>query len=171
MIIHIIGYIKVNAANGIHNLSNGFPFDYHLIIRLESYQLSDFFIQRLNSIFSAAIHIIHGVDLLDIPGNIHHGVSGNRHDRRFLIGHIIACQQHGVGIAAASGIPAQHKNRIKILALALTVCPGTNTITIVDLFRFRSASAVSLINVRPDKQILICNDRYQRNCQTDQNSQ
>ncbi|CAN4043426.1 hypothetical protein BBBGCB_BBBGCB_12040, partial [Dysosmobacter welbionis] len=93
--------------HGVHDLAHGVPLHNHLIVRLKAHQLGDFLVEILDPPVSAAIVVIHGVDALDIPGDIHHGVPGNGHHRGLLVGHVVAGQQHRVRVAAAPRVPAQ----------------------------------------------------------------
>ena len=106
IIMHIVGHVKIYAADGVHQLAHGLPLDNDLVIRLKAHQLGDLLIYRLDALFSTAVGIIDGIDLFHIPGDVHHGVPGNGHDHGLLVRHIIGCQQHGVRIPAASGVPA-----------------------------------------------------------------
>ena len=108
VVVHIPGHVEVHAAHGVHDLTHGVPFHHHLIIRLKAHQLRDLLIEVLDALLTRAVVIVNGVDPLDIPRDVHHGVPGNGHDRGLLIGHIIACQEHGVRIPAAAGITAQN---------------------------------------------------------------
>ena len=170
MVIHVIGHIKIHAADGIHDFSHSFPLDDHLIVRFKTHQLGDLLVECLEALVSSAIHIIYRVDFLHIPGDVHHGISGDRHNRGLLVCHVIACQQHCIRITAASGVSAQHQNGIEVLALPFSVSSGTNAVTIVDCLLFFSRHSISLVGqIRPDEQVLICDNRQQYNCETDCN--
>ena len=120
MIIHGIGHIKPDTADSIHDGANRFPFHHDLVVRLKAHQLGDLLINGLQALIALAVAIINGIDLLVVPADIYQSIPGDRHHRGFLIGHIIAGQQHGIGIAAATGIPAQHEDRIIFIRLTLT---------------------------------------------------
>ena len=106
VVVHGIGHIEIHAADGVHDLAHGLPLQNHLIIRLKANQLGDFFIKSLDALLPAAVHVVNGVDLLHVPVDVYHGVTGNGHDVGLLVGHIVAGQQHGVRVAAAPGVPA-----------------------------------------------------------------
>ena len=106
VVVHGIGHIEIHAADGVHDLAHGLPLQDHLIIRLKANQLGDFFIKSLDALLPAAVHVVNGVDLLHVPVDVYHGVTGNGHDVGLLVGHIVAGQQHGVRVAAAPGVPA-----------------------------------------------------------------
>ena len=44
VVVHGIGHIEIHAADGVHDLAHGLPFQDHLIIRLKANQLGDFLI-------------------------------------------------------------------------------------------------------------------------------
>ena len=133
VVVHIPGHIEIHAAHGIHNLAHRVPFHHHLEIRLEAHQLGNFLIQALDALLASAVLIVDGIDALDIPGDVHHGVSGDGHHGSFLIGHVVAGQEHGVGIAAASGITAQNQDGPVILAFTLAVAsPWPDALAVID---------------------------------------
>ena len=115
LIIHVAGHVIPYAADGVHQLAHGLPFHNHAVIRHKTHQLAHFFVQRLNTVITAAIKVVYGVDLLHIPVDVHHGVAGDTHDIHFLIFHIIGCQEHGICVAAAAGVAADHQKGKKVL--------------------------------------------------------
>ena len=151
LVVHIPGHIKVHTANGVHDLAHSFPFHDNTIVRLEAHQLRDLLIQGIDALLSAAVVVVDGVDLLHIPVHVHHGVPGDGHDCGFLIGHVIGCQQHGVRVAAAAGIPAQDQHGIEVLALAFAVADRPNTVAIVHFLLPLVAFAL-IFQVRTYKQ-------------------
>ena len=157
VVIHVPWHVEIHAADGVHQLAHGLPLDNDLIIRLKAHQLGYLLIDLADALFPAAVVIIDGVDALDVPRHVHHGVPGDVHDGQLLVRHIIACQHHGVRIPAAAGIPAHHEDRVVILALALPVAPGTDAAAVVDLLRagfvFPLAPGGKL---RLDEQAAVC---------------
>ena len=163
VVIHVPGHIEPNAAHGVHDLAHGLPLHHDLVVGLKAHQLGDLLIERLDALIPAAAIVIHGVDALDVIGDVHHGIPGDGHDGGFLIGHVIAGQQHGVRVAAAAGIPAQNEHRIVVLALALTAGLGPHALAIIDLLFFRVG--VLARQLRPDKQALAGHHHDQDQCQ------
>ena len=106
VVIHVPRHVEVHAAHGVHDLAHGVPFHHHLEVRLKAHQLGDLLVQGGDALFALPVHIIDGIDALDVPGHVHHGVPGDGHDSSFLIGHVVAGQQDGIRVAAAAGIPA-----------------------------------------------------------------
>ena len=105
VIIHIKGDFKINASNGIYQLSHRVPLNGHGKIRLIAHQLGNLFLQKLHSLFIVIRGvIIHGVEPLDIPGDIDHGIPRQREHTELLVRDVVGYQHHGVGIAAAEGI-------------------------------------------------------------------
>ena len=162
VVIHIPRHIKVHAAHGVHDLAHGIPFHHHLVVRLKAHQLGNLLIEVLNALLSFTVIIINRVDAFDIPRNIHHGIPGDGHDRSLLVGHIIACQEHGIRIPAAAGIPAQNQDGVIIFALPLTLGPGRGAFAVIDLLLLRIRSVAE---VRADKQALAGHYDHQRHCQ------
>ena len=136
VVIHIPGYIEPDPAHGIHDLSHGLPLHDHLKVRLKAHQLRDLLVEVLDAPVAPAVIAIDGVDLLDVPGHVDHGIPGDGHDRGLLIGHVIAGQQHGIRVAATACVPAQNQDCIVVLALPLAVAAGTGALTPVDLLHF-----------------------------------
>ena len=152
VIVHVPGHIEPHAAHGVHDLAHGLPLHHDLVVWLKADQLGDLLVEGLDALVPAAAIVVHGVDALDVVGDVHHGVPGDGHDGGLLIGHVVAGQQHGVRVAAAAGIPAQDEHRIVVLALALTAGLGTHALAIVDFLFFRLG--VLARQLRPDEQAL-----------------
>ena len=152
LIVHVAGDVKIHAAHGVHDLAHGFPLHNHLIVRLEAHQLRDFFIEGLDALFSAAVIIINGIDPLDVPRNVDHGIPRNGHDGGLLVGDIIAGQQHGVRVAAAARVPTKDQHRIIILALALAADPRLHAVSVVDaVFCLRAVGLGTARQLRLDE--------------------
>ena len=171
VVVHVPWHVEPDAAHGVHDLAHGVPLHNHLIVRLKAYQLGDFLVEILDPPVSAAIVVIHGVDALDIPGDIHHGIPGNRHHRGLLVGHVVAGQQHRVRIAAAPRVPAQDQNCVVVLTLPLPVAAGAGPLAPVDLLHriggfFRLLGlCLAGVEVRPDEQALPGQDPRQGHSQ------
>ena len=158
VVIHVPGHVEPHPAHGVHNLTHGLPLDDHLVVRLKAHQLGDLLIEVLNTLVSPAAVIVYGVDALDVVGHIHHGIPGDGHDRGLLVGHVIACQQHGVGVAAATRVPAQNQDRIVVLTFPLAVAAGTGPLTPVNFFRLAGLRVgdrgILVADIGPNKQAL-----------------
>ena len=169
LIVHVAGDVKIHAVHGVHDLAHGFPLHNHLIVRLEAHQLRDFFIEGLDALFSAAVIIINGIDPLDVPRNVDHGIPRNGHDGGLLVGDIIAGQQHGVCVAAAPGVPAQDQHGVVILALPFAADAGLHAVAVVDAVPRLGAVCVGAVSrqVRLDEQAVQCHHSYQHHRQYD----
>ena len=169
LIVHVAGDVKIHAVHGVHDFAHGFPLHNHLIVRLEAHQLRDFFIEGLDALFSAAVIIINGIDPLDVPRNVDHGIPRNGHDGGLLVGDIIAGQQHGVRVAAAACVPAQDQYRVVILALPLPADTGLDAVAVVDAVPRLGAVCVGAVSrqVRLDEQAVQCHHSYQHHRQYD----
>ena len=169
LIVHVAGDVKIHAVHGVHDLAHGFPLHNHLIVRLEAHQLRDFFIEGLDALFSAAVIIINGIDPLDVPRNVDHGIPGNGHDGGLLVGHIVAGQQHSVRVAAAACVPAQDQYRVVILALPLPADTGLDAVAVVDAVPRLGAVCVGAVSrqVRLDEQAVQCHHGHQHHRQYD----
>ena len=150
MVIHGVGHVEPDAAHGIHDLAHGLPLQHHLIVRGKAHQLADLLVEGLDALVPAAVGVIDGVDLLDVPGDIDHGVPGNGHDGGRLIGHIVAGQEHGVRVSTAAGIPSQNEHGIIGVAFARAAGSGLDAVAPVDL----SCGAL-LRKLRADEPVLV----------------
>ncbi|SCJ15901.1 Uncharacterised protein [uncultured Blautia sp.] len=159
-VIHVPGHIEPDAAHSVHDLAHGLPLHNHLIVRLKAHQLGNLLVEILDAPVSTAVPVVNRVDLLDIPGDIHHSVPGNGHHRGLLVGHVVAGQQHRVRIAAAPRVPAQDQNCVVVLTLPLPVAAGAGPLAPVDLLHriggfFRLLGlCLAGVEVRPDEQAL-----------------
>ena len=134
VVVHVLGHIKPDAAHGLHDLAHGLPLHHHLVVRLKAHQLGDLLIEGLDALLPSSIDIIDGIDALDIPGDVHHGIPGNGHDGGLLVGDIVAGEKNGVRVSAAAGVPAQNQDGVEVLALALPVRQGADAVAVVDAF-------------------------------------
>ena len=167
IVVHIPGHVEPDAAHGVHDLANGLPLHDHLVVRLKAHQLGDLLIEILDPLLPAAVPVIDGVDALDVPGDVHHGVPGDRHHRGLLVGHVIAGQQHGVRVAAASRVPPQDQDRVVVVALPLPAAVGADALTPVDLLFLGVLFLIRVLvrQLRPDKQALAGHHRDQNDGQ------
>ena len=170
VIVHVPGHVKPDAAHGLHDLAHGLPLHDHLVVRLKAHQLGDLLIEMLDALIPAAIVIVHRVDPLDIPGDIDHGIPWDGHDGGLLVGDIVACKEHGVGVSAAAGVPAQDQHRVVVLALALAVAAGAQALLIVQLLRLLLLHRVLALKVRTDEQGLPAHHASQHHRQADGHS-
>ena len=158
IVIHIPGHVEPHAAHGVHDFTHGLPLDDHLVVRLKAHQLGDLLIEVLNALVSPAAVVVNSVDALDIIGHVHHGIPGDGHDRGLLVGDVIACQQHGVGVAAAARVPAQNQDRIVVLTFPLAIAAGAGSLAPVNLFRLSGLrvgdGGILVADIRPNKQAL-----------------
>ena len=112
VIIHVKGYIKVHAAQGVHHLAHSLPLDHHIEVRGDTGKLSYLFFQGSDTFFHlgigirALIVVIHRIEPVSAALSIHidHGIAGQAHAVDGLIHRIKGDEHHGVGIAAAGGI-------------------------------------------------------------------
>ena len=156
VVVHIPGHVKPHAAHGVYNLAYGVPLHDHLVIRFKAHQLGDFLIEVFNALVPTTAIVVHSVDPLDVIGNVHHRIPGDGHHRGLLVGHVVACQQHGVGISAAAGIPAQNQHGIIILTFSLPVAAGTHTVAIIQFLNLLSLLCrLFVVQVRTNKQCLV----------------
>ena len=171
MVVHGIGHIEIHAADGVHDLAHGLPLQNHLIIRLKANQLGDFFIKSLDALLPAAVHVVNGVDLLHVPVDVYHGVTGNGHDVGLLVGHIVTGQQHGVRVAATPGVPAQDQHGVVILALPFAADAGLHAVAVVDALPRLGAVCVGAVSLsgqfRLDEQAVQCHHGHQHHRQYD----
>ena len=135
VVVHGIGIVEPDAPDRVHHLPHGLPFHDHPEVRLEAHQLGDLLIDLLHPPFPAAVHAVDGVELLHVPVHVYHGVPGQGHDRGPLMGHVVAGQEHGVGIAAAVGVAAQDQDRVIVLALAGPLAPGPDARAVAVILR------------------------------------
>ena len=115
VVVHPAGDVKVHAADGVHQLAHGLPLHHKGVVRDEAHQLADLLLQGVHALVAAAVHVVDGVDLLNVPGDVDQGVPGNAHDGQLLVGDIIGGQHHSVRIAAAVCVAAHHQEGIEIL--------------------------------------------------------
>ena len=132
VVVHVARHIVIDAAHGVHDLADGIPFQYDLIIRLKADELGNLLIERLNALVSPAVVVVDGVDLLNVPGNVDHRVARDGHDGRLLVRHVIAREQHRVGVAAAARVAAENEHGVEILALSLAARLRAHAVAIVD---------------------------------------
>ena len=137
MVVHVVGHVEVHAADGLHDRADGLPLHDHLIVRLKADELGDLLIERLDALIAPAVVVVDGVDLLHIPWDVHHRVARDGHDRRLLVRHVVAREQHRVGVAASARVAAEHKDRVEILAFPLAAHARTHTVAVVDLIDLR----------------------------------
>ena len=133
MVVHVVGHVEVHAADGLHNRADGLPLHDHLIVRLEADELGDLLIERLDALIAPAVVVVDGVDLLHIPWDVHHRVARDGHDRRLLVRHIVAREQHRVGVAASARVAAEHKDRVEVLAFPLAAHARTHTVAVIQI--------------------------------------
>ena len=105
VVIHVDGDLKVHAANGLRHLAHGLPLHHYGKVGDKAHQLAHLVEERLDALVSSPVYVIDGVDALDVPGDVDHGVTGNVHDAQLLIGHIVGHQHHRVGVPAAARVP------------------------------------------------------------------
>ena len=137
VVVHVARHIVVNAAHGLHDRADRVPFDNDLIVRLEADELGNLLIECLDTLFSPAVVVVDGVDALDVPGDVDHCVARDGHDRRLLVGHVVAREQHRVGVAAAARVAPEDEHRVEILALSLAVRARAHAVAVVDLVDLR----------------------------------
>ena len=133
MVVHVVGHVEVHAADGLHDRADGLPLHDHLIVRLKADELGDLLIERLDALIAPAVVVIDGVDLLHIPWDVHHRVARDGHDRRLLVRHIVAREQHRVGVAASARVAAEHKDRVEVLAFPLAAHARTHTVAVIQI--------------------------------------
>ena len=158
VVVHVLGHVEVHAADGVHDLPHGVPFHHHLEVRLEAHQLGNLLVEVLDAPLASAVVIIDGVDPLDVPGDVHHGIPGDGHDGGLLVRHVVAGQQHGVRISAAAGIPAQDQDGPVILALPLSIAAtGPEALAVVNGLRPVGLAVPihvhGILRVVPDRQL------------------
>ena len=133
MVVHVVGHVEVHAADGLHDRADGLPLHDHLIIRLKADELGDLLIERLDALIAPAVVVVDGVDLLHIPWDVHHRVARDGHDRRLLVRHVVAREQHRVGVAASARVAAEHKDRVEVLALALAAHARAHAVAVIQI--------------------------------------
>ena len=116
VIIHVVGHIEPHRADGIHQLAHGLPLHHHGEVRLEADQVGDLLLQIVDTVLViVGGPVIDGVDLLDIPRHVDHGITGDVQHVELLIGNVVGHDHDGVGVAAAAGITAYHQEGVKFL--------------------------------------------------------
>ena len=133
MVVHVVGHVEVHAADGLHDRADGLPLHDHLIVRLKADELGDLLIERLDALIAPAVVVVDGVDLLHIPRDVHHRVARDGHDRRLLVRHVVAREQHRVGVAASARVAAEHKDRVEILAFPLAVHARAHAVAVIQI--------------------------------------
>ena len=159
MEVHGIGVVKPDAADGVHNGTHRVPFHNHPEIRLKAHQLGNLFVEGLNALLPLVVVSIDRVQFFHVPGDVDHGIPGQRHHRCLLVGHIVGGQHHGIGVSTAAGIQANHQHRVKVLALPLSVGFGTGAVPPVLLV------LQNTIQVRAHKQAIfhrVCHQNHRQ---------
>ena len=133
MVVHVVGHVEVHAADGLHDRADGLPLHDHLIVRLKADELGDLLIERLDALIAPAVVVVDGVDLLHIPWDVHHRVARDGHDRRLLVRHIVAREQHRVGVAASARVAAEHKDRVEVLAFPLAAHARAHAVAVIQI--------------------------------------
>ena len=133
MVVHVVGHVEVHAADGLHDRADGLPLHDHLIVRLKADELGDLLIERLDALIAPAVVVIDGVDLLHIPWDVHHRVARDGHDRRLLVRHVVAREQHRVGVAASARVAAEHKDRVEVLAFPLAAHARAHAVAVIQI--------------------------------------
>ena len=133
MVVHVVGHVEVHAADGLHDRADGLPLHDHLIVRLKADELGDLLIERLDALIASAVVVVDGIDLLHIPRDVHHRVARDGHDRRLLVRHVVAREQHRVGVAASARVAAEHKDRVEVLAFPLAAHARTHTVAVIQI--------------------------------------
>ena len=105
VVVHIIGHVKLHAAQCVHDLADGLPLHRHIEIRDDAGEISHLLLQP----FDAPGGGVHRVDLFDLPGHVDHSIPWNVDAVHRAVGHVIGHQNHGIRISAAAGILPQQQ--------------------------------------------------------------
>ena len=114
VIVHGEGHIKIHAAQRLHDLPHGLPLDNHVKVRHHAGEVAHLGLEALYSLLGG----VDGVDALDVPGDIHHGVPGDAHKAGLLVGHVIGGQHNSVGAAAGGVLPQEEEGKEVLLTPA-----------------------------------------------------
>ena len=96
VVVHILGHVELHALHQIHQLHEHLQLHLHIEIRLEADELLDPVGQGVNAVAGAGVD---GVDLLDVPLLVDHGVPGDGHNVDVLLLGVVADHHEGVRVA------------------------------------------------------------------------
>ena len=114
VVVHVEGHVKIHAPQRLHDLAHRLPLDDDIEIRHHAGEVLHLGLESVHPQFGG----IDGVDLLDIPGHIDHGVPGNAHHVHLLVGHVVGGQDNGVRAAAGGVLPQEKECKVIFLSAA-----------------------------------------------------
>ena len=95
VVVHVLGHVELHAIHQIHQLHKHAQLHLYIEVRLEAHQLLDPAGQGVD----AAGAGVDGVDLLDVPPLVNHGVPWDGHDAHVLLLGVVGDHHEGVGVA------------------------------------------------------------------------
>ena len=111
VVVHIIGHIKLHAAQCVHDLADGLPLHRHIEVWDDAGEIAHLLLQP----FDASGGSVYRIDLFDLPGYVDHGVPWNVDAVHRAVRHVIGHQNHGIRISAAAGILPQQQEGEHVL--------------------------------------------------------
>ena len=110
VIVHIEGDLKLHAAHGIHQFSDGLPLHDDVEVRGDARQAAHLFFQGGHTVFHlgalvlALVIVVHRIQALAGGAHVDHGVPGQTQAVHLFVHRVIGEQDHSIGIAAAGGV-------------------------------------------------------------------